>query len=125
MRRELEWVREGSRATQLKIGGRTRTAAEIGGAYIGVRPKFVRGVAKQNRPHLEALDNQEAMDCLFGLMRSLGTWPSAADHGDLKYLREAPLAARGALTGATPDVGWGPVPIAPGLLLQSARHRLA
>jgi NitT/TauT family transport system substrate-binding protein len=47
-------------------------AADIGGAYIGVNPKFVRAALEHNRPNVEALANQEAMDRILDFMRDLG-----------------------------------------------------
>lgn len=75
-------------------------AAEIGGAYIGVNPRFVRAALKYNRPNVEALDNQEAMDHLLDFMKGLGylTQPPY-DYADLRYKHKALLLLRGASSG--------------------------
>ena len=71
-------------------------AATIGGAYIGVNPEFVRAALKHNRPNVEALDNQEAMNRLLDFMQELGyVAQRPTDYAELKYQREAVQALRG------------------------------
>jgi len=70
-------------------------AATIGGAYIGVSPEFVRAALKHNRPNVEALDNQEAMNRLLDFMKELGYIAGRpTDYAELKYQREAVQALR-------------------------------
>jgi NitT/TauT family transport system substrate-binding protein len=72
-------------------------AAEIGGAFIGVSPKFVRAALRHNRPNVEALDNQEAMHRVLDLMKDLGyVAQRPTDYADLRFQREAMRALRGA-----------------------------
>jgi len=72
-------------------------AAEIGGVFIGVSPKFVRAALRHNRPNVEALDNQEAMHRVLDLMKDLGyVAQRPTDYADLRFQREAMRALRGA-----------------------------
>ena len=74
-------------------------AAEIGGAFIGVHPKFVRSALRHNRPNVEALDNQEAMHRVLDLMKDLGyVAQRPTDYAELRFQREAMRAAREAAT---------------------------
>jgi NitT/TauT family transport system substrate-binding protein/sulfonate transport system substrate-binding protein len=78
-------------------------AATIGGAYIGVSPKFVRAALNHNRPNVEALDNQEAMNRLLDFMKELGYIARRpTDYAELKYQREAVQALRGVPATPTP-----------------------
>jgi NitT/TauT family transport system substrate-binding protein len=78
-------------------------AAEIGGAYIGIDPEFVRAALKHNRPNVEALDNQEAMNRLLDFMKDLGyVAQRPTDYADLKYQREALQALRAVSASSTP-----------------------
>jgi NitT/TauT family transport system substrate-binding protein len=71
-------------------------AAEIGAAYIGVSAKFVRAALKHNRPNVEALDNEEAMNRLLDFMKSLGYLAQRpVDYAELTYQHKALLALRG------------------------------
>jgi ABC-type nitrate/sulfonate/bicarbonate transport system substrate-binding protein len=70
-------------------------AATIGGAYIGVSREFVRAALKHNRPNVEALDNQVAMNRLLDFMKELGYIAGRpTDYAELKYQREAVQALR-------------------------------
>jgi NitT/TauT family transport system substrate-binding protein len=72
-------------------------AAEIGGAFIGVSPKFVRAALRHNRPNVEALDNQEAMLRVLDFMKDLGyVAQRPTDYADLRFQREAMRVLRGA-----------------------------
>jgi ABC-type nitrate/sulfonate/bicarbonate transport system substrate-binding protein len=76
-------------------------AAEIGGAHIGVNATFVRAALKHNRPNVEALDNQDAMDRLLDFMKRLGYLSQPpVDYADLRYEHEALLQLRGASAGS-------------------------
>jgi ABC-type nitrate/sulfonate/bicarbonate transport system substrate-binding protein len=68
-------------------------AADIGGAYIGVSPKFVRAALEHNRPNVEALANRAAMDRILDFMRDLGyIGRRPTDYVDLTHQREATRA---------------------------------
>jgi len=78
-------------------------AATIGGAYIGVSPEFVRAALKHNRPNVEALDNQEAMNRILDFMKELGyVAQRPTDYAELKYQREAVQALHGIPATAMP-----------------------
>ncbi len=78
-------------------------AATIGGAYIGVSPEFVRAALKHNRPNVEALDNQEAMNRILDFMKELGyVTQRPTDYAELKYQREAVQALHGVPATAMP-----------------------
>jgi ABC-type nitrate/sulfonate/bicarbonate transport system substrate-binding protein len=78
-------------------------AASIGGAYIGVSSNFVRAALKHNRPNVEALDNQAAMNRLLDFMKQLGyITRRPTDYAELKYQRAAVQALRGVPANSTP-----------------------
>lgn len=78
-------------------------AATIGGAYVGVSPEFVRAALKHNRPNVEALDNQEAMNRILDFMKELGyVAQRPTDYAELKYQREAVQALHGIPATAMP-----------------------
>jgi ABC-type nitrate/sulfonate/bicarbonate transport system substrate-binding protein len=72
-------------------------AAEIGGAYMGIGPAFVRAALKHNRPNVEALDNLDAMNNILDFMKDLGyVAQRPTDYAELKYQRDAVHAFRAA-----------------------------
>jgi ABC-type nitrate/sulfonate/bicarbonate transport system substrate-binding protein len=78
-------------------------AGTIGGAYIGVSPEFVSAALKHNRPNVEALDNQEAMNRILDFMKELGyVAQRPTDYAELKYQRETVQALQGVPATAMP-----------------------
>jgi ABC-type nitrate/sulfonate/bicarbonate transport system substrate-binding protein len=64
-------------------------AAIIGAGYIGVSGQFIHAALAQNRPNIEALFNEGAMEQILELMLQLGYLKSRpADFMELSYLRE-------------------------------------
>jgi ABC-type nitrate/sulfonate/bicarbonate transport system substrate-binding protein len=78
--RGAEFVRDDPRAT-----------AEIAAHYIGVDERFIEAALSRNRPHVDALRNEEAMDQVLSLMVRLG-YVEAAPSGffDLSFLDRLP-----------------------------------
>jgi NitT/TauT family transport system substrate-binding protein len=69
-------------------------AATIAAGYIGVNERFIRGALAQNRPNVEALCNQGAMDQILDTMQQLGYIQfRPSDYLELSYLREVTQAA--------------------------------
>jgi ABC-type nitrate/sulfonate/bicarbonate transport system substrate-binding protein len=76
-------------------------AADIGGSYIGISPRFVRAALEHNRPNVRALENQEAMNRLLDFMKELGyVAQRPTDYAELRYLREAVRAGPGLAAAA-------------------------
>lgn len=69
-------------------------AATIAAGYIGVNERFIRGALTQNRPNVEALCNQGAMDQILDTMQQLGYLQfRPSDYLELRYLREVTQTA--------------------------------
>ena len=65
-------------------------AAEIAGPYMGIGPTFIRAALKHNRPNIQALDNQQAMDRVLDFMKDLGyVAQRPTDYAELTYQRDA------------------------------------
>ena len=65
-------------------------AAKIGAAYIGVHDRFIRAALTRNRPNINALFSDEAIEQILDLMQQLGYLDNRpTDFMDLGYLREA------------------------------------
>lgn len=65
-------------------------SSEIAYKYIGVHSKFIRQALERNRPNVDAIRNEEAMDHVLSLMLRLGyikTKPK--DYKDISFLTKA------------------------------------
>ncbi|HET6463996.1 MAG TPA: ABC transporter substrate-binding protein [Nitrospiria bacterium] len=65
-------------------------SAEIAHRYIGLHPRFIRQALQNNRPNVDAIRNQDAMDRVLSLMLKLGyikKMPSG--YTDLSFLDKA------------------------------------
>ncbi|MBU1694481.1 MAG: ABC transporter substrate-binding protein [Verrucomicrobia bacterium] len=54
------------------VAEQPRRAAEIASRYIGIHPRFILEALRRNRPDVNALRNQAAMNSILELMRELG-----------------------------------------------------
>src|SRR4029453_304834 len=62
-------------------------AAEIAYRHIGVNPKFIHQALLRNRPNVDAVRNQKAMDNILSLMIQLGYIKKhPSDYKDLSFL---------------------------------------
>jgi NitT/TauT family transport system substrate-binding protein len=87
-------------------------AADIGGAYIGVSPRFVRAALRHNRPNVEALENVEAMNGILDFMKQLGYLAALpTDYADLTYQRAATSPDRQAAGSSALRTSVSPGPI--------------
>jgi NitT/TauT family transport system substrate-binding protein len=65
-------------------------AAEISHRYIGIHPRFIIQALKKNRPNVDAIRNQQAMDQVLALMLRLGYLQSIPEgYKDLSFLDQA------------------------------------
>ncbi|MBI3596721.1 MAG: ABC transporter substrate-binding protein [Nitrospirae bacterium] len=65
-------------------------SAEIAHRYIGVHSRFIRQALERNRPHVDAIRNQDAMDRVLSLMMKLGyIQKMPSDYKDLSFLNKA------------------------------------
>ncbi|HVP39946.1 MAG TPA: ABC transporter substrate-binding protein [Candidatus Saccharimonadales bacterium] len=65
-------------------------SAEVAARYIGVSPRFILAALERNRPDMDAIRNQEAMERILALMTRLGYLPQPpSDYADLRFLDRA------------------------------------
>lgn len=65
-------------------------SAEIAYSYIGVHPKFILQALERNRPNVDAIRNEEAMDHILSLMLRLGYISNKPkEYKDLSFLNKA------------------------------------
>ncbi len=71
------------------VDERPDEAAALAEPYIGIGGEFIRAALERNRPSVDALSNQAAMDGILSLMLELGYLDERPeDHVDLSLLRE-------------------------------------